>query len=64
MHAALAARGLGGFGRTLWEKATVARFCILSQEPAVAKVIVAFYQLDAVAAGEREFVRAPSLEFI
>jgi hypothetical protein len=50
--------------RTLREKTAVARLSILSQKPPIAEVVVAFYKLDAVAAGQGELVGAPSLELI
>lgn len=51
-------------GHTFWEQAVVAGFRVLAQEPAVAEVVVALDQLDAVAAGQAELVGAPRLEFI
>jgi hypothetical protein len=48
---------LDGRGRrTFWEQAIFARFRILTQEPAIAKVVVALYELNAVSAPEAELV--------
>jgi hypothetical protein len=51
-------------GITFREEASVARLGVLAQVPAIAKVVVALNQLDAVAAGETELVGAPGLKFV
>lgn len=52
------------FARTFGEKAAVARFRVLSQKPPVTEVVVAFNQLDTVAASQGKLVGATSLELI
>lgn len=44
--------------RTFWEQAIFASFSVLAQEPAVAKVVVALNQLNAVSAPEAQLVGA------
>jgi hypothetical protein len=53
-----------GIGITFREQAGVARLGVLAQVPAIAKVVVALDELDAVAAGETELIGAPGLEFV
>ena len=44
--------------RTFWEQAIFASFSVLAQEPAIAKVVVALNELDAVSAPETQLVGA------
>ena len=50
--------------RTFREKTTVVGLGISPQEPAVAKVVVAFDQHDAVAAGQAELIGRAGLELV
>lgn len=50
--------------RTLWEETGVSVLEVAAQEPAVAKVVIALDELDAVAALEAQFVRAARGEFV
>jgi hypothetical protein len=49
---------------TFWEQARVAGLCVLPQKPAIAKVVVALNELDAVAAGKSELVGGARQEFV
>jgi hypothetical protein len=50
--------------RTFGEEAIVARLGVLAQEPAIAKVVVALDQLDAVPAPQTELVGAAGQELV
>lgn len=51
-------------GRTFGKQAIFARFSVLAQEPAIAKVIVAFNELNAVSAPEAQLVGAAGDELV
>jgi hypothetical protein len=50
--------------RTLGKEAIVASLGVLAQEPAIAKVVVALNQLDAVPAPETELVGTPRQKLV
>jgi len=51
-------------GRTFWKQAIFARFSVLAQEPAIAKVIIALNELNAVSAPEAQLVRTTGNELV
>lgn len=55
---------MAGPVHTLGKEAIFARLRVLAQEPAVAKVVVALNQLDAVAAPQAQLVRAPGQKLV
>jgi hypothetical protein len=50
--------------RTLGKEAVVARLGVLAQKPAIAKVVVALDQLDAVPAAQTQLVGAAGQELV
>lgn len=51
-------------GRTFGKQAIFARFSVLAQEPAIAKIIIAFNEFNAVSAPEAQLVGAAGNELV